>query len=253
MRRVILAISGILLLLTACTTDATEHGGQHSKDSTTTSLVARDPSPDTNPIKNDSSANDRENWQKPQMVISRLGDLSVRTVADIGAGTGYFTMRLARKAKKVIAIDIDEKFLNYIDRRVSKTRDTMEHNIETRLTDADDPSLHPDEADLVLIVNTYPYINDRVNYFQKVWSGIAEGGRLVVIDFKKKKLPVGPNVEDKVSAPMVVTQLDSAGFSPIQIDSSALEFQYMVTAFKYSTGTSHELSKGNESSAPGTL
>ncbi len=54
----------------------------------------------------------RAEWQKPEWVIEQLGDLTGKTVADIGAGTGYFAFRIARKAKKVIAIDIDERFLN---------------------------------------------------------------------------------------------------------------------------------------------
>ncbi len=179
-----------------------------------------------------SNSTDRENWQKPQMVISLLGDLSAMTVADIGAGTGYFTLRLAKKAKKVIAVDIDEELLGYIDRQVNKNKDTLELNIETRYTHADDPSLSPEEVDLVLIVNTYPYIKNRVNYFRKVISGISEGGRLVVIDFKKQKLPVGPAIDQKVPANLVVSQLDSAGFSSIEVNSSSLEYQFIVTAFK---------------------
>lgn len=173
---------------------------------------------------------DRENWQKPQMVISRLGDLSEKTVADIGAGTGYFTMRLARKAQKVIAIDIDEEFLAYINRRISSTRDGDKLNVETRLTAADDPKLADEEADLVLIVNTYGYIGNRVDYFAKVKAGMAPGGQLVVIDFKKRALPVGPATEDKLEAELVQAELDSAGFGPILIDTTSLDYQYTVTA-----------------------
>lgn len=249
MRSWVIAILFLSLLGTGCNTSGKidGHGTRANKD--TTSLLAEENTYGTTSLAADSNTTDRENWQKPQMVISLLGDLSVLTVADIGAGTGYFTMRLARKAKKVIAIDIDEELLKYIDRQVRKNRDTLELNIETRFTNADDPSLHPDEVDLVLIVNTYPYINDRVHYFQKVWSGISEGGRLVVIDFKKKKLPVGPPTDQKVSASLVVNQLDSAGFSPIQINSSSLEYQFIVTAFK-KTEDEKDLSSPAPTSAP---
>ncbi len=238
-------------LLASCNPSSELNKNRPSPDHDSTSLVSEEGGPGINALPLDSTATDRENWQKPQMVISLLGDLSVMTVADIGAGTGYFTMRLARKAKKVIAIDIDEEMLKYIDRQVKKNRDTLELNIETRYTNADDPSLHPDEVDLVLIVNTYPYITDRVNYFQKVRSGISEGGRLVVIDFKKRKLPVGPPVDQKVSASLVVNQLDSAGFSPIEINSNSLEYQFIVTAFKNSDA-SEIVTQGAPSTRPGT-
>ncbi|MFN8395357.1 MAG: class I SAM-dependent methyltransferase [Bacteroidia bacterium] len=175
---------------------------------------------------------DRENWQKPQMVISRLGDLSDKVVADIGAGTGYFTMPLARKASKVIAIDIEQEFLDYIQRRLSHSPDRLSLNIETRLVKPEDPMLKTAEADLVLIVNTYAYSENRVAYFQKVFQGLKPDGRLVVIDFKKDPLPVGPPTEAKLDPSAVSLELDSAGFRTVTVDNSSLEYQYTLTAEK---------------------
>lgn len=175
---------------------------------------------------------DRENWQKPQMVISRLGDLSDKVVADIGAGTGYFTMPLARKARKVIAIDIEQDFLDYINRRLSHSPDRKSLNVETRLVKPEDPMLAPAEADLVLIVNTYNYIGHRVDYFRKVWKGLKADGRLVVIDFKKEPLPVGPPTESKLEVTQVSAELDSAGFRTLTVDHVSLQYQYTLTAEK---------------------
>lgn len=175
---------------------------------------------------------DRENWQKPQMVISRLGDLSDKVVADIGAGTGYFTMPLARKARKVIAIDIEQTFLDYINRRLSHSSDRNNLNVETRLVKPEDPMLEPGEADLVLIVNTYGYISQRVDYFSKVRRGLKPAGKLVVIDFKKEPLPVGPPTETKLSSSQVSAELDSAGFRTVTVDFNSLEYQYTLTAEK---------------------
>ncbi len=59
----------------------------------------------------------RAQWQKPDEVIASLGSLEGKTVADIGAGSGYFTFPLAKKAAKVIAIDIDQRFLDYIEQK----------------------------------------------------------------------------------------------------------------------------------------
>ncbi|RMF57468.1 MAG: class I SAM-dependent methyltransferase, partial [Calditrichaeota bacterium] len=77
----------------------------------------------------------REEWQKPDWVIEQLGDLQDKVVADIGAGTGYFSFRIAKKAQKVIAIDIDERFLNYIEEK----NKTLQLPVETRLVEPDDP------------------------------------------------------------------------------------------------------------------
>jgi len=173
---------------------------------------------------------DRENWQQPQMVISSLGDLSDKTVADIGAGTGYFSIRLARKARKVIAIDIEEKYLSYIRRRLSKTRDHSQLNVEPRLTEPDNPNLEAGEADVVLVVNTYPYIENRVEYFSRVRSGLAPGGQLVIIDFKYRNLPIGPDQSGKLPAAQVEVELDSAGFETVGLDTTGLPYQYRLTA-----------------------
>lgn len=175
---------------------------------------------------------DRENWQKPQMVISRLGDLSDKVVADIGAGTGYFTMPLARKARKVIAIDIEQNFLDYINRRLSHSTDRATLNVETRLVKPEDPMLKEGEADLVLIVNTYGFISERVAYFTKVRKGLKPDGKLVVIDFKKEPLPVGPPTETKLATTQVSAELDSAGFRTVTVDFTSLEYQYTLTAEK---------------------
>lgn len=172
---------------------------------------------------------DRENWQKPQIVISSLGDLSDKVVADIGAGTGYFTMPLARQAHKVIAIEIEQQYLDYINRRLSRAQDRRTLEVETRLTTTDDPALAPQEADVVLLVNTYSFIEGRVAYFSKVHRGMANGGRIVIVDFKREPLPVGPSLEDKIDPAVVIRELDSAGFDHHKTDIQSLDYQYIIT------------------------
>jgi SAM-dependent methyltransferase len=172
---------------------------------------------------------DRENWQKPQIVISSLGDLSDKVVADIGAGTGYFTMPLARQAHRVIAVEIEQQYLDYINRRLSRARDKRTLDVETRLTSTDDPALQPGEADVVLLVNTYSFIEHRVAYFQKVHRGMAPGGRIVIVDFKREPLPVGPSLENKIAPESVIVELDSAGFDHQMTDLTSLDYQYILT------------------------
>lgn len=176
-----------------------------------------------------SSLSDRENWQKPQIVISSLGDLSDKTVADIGAGTGYFTLPLARLAQKVIAVDIEQQFLDHIEKRLARIPEREGLEVETRFTVPDDPALKSGEADLVLVVNTYSFIDNRVAYFKKVLHGLKPKGRVVVVDFKYENLPVGPPMDEKVPTTLVASELDSAGFQLISADSQSLGYQYIVT------------------------
>lgn len=180
----------------------------------------------------DYESKDRGIWQKPEMVISLLGDLEGKTVADIGAGTGYFTFRLVPRAKKVIGIDIDRRFVRFLDSMKVRLPVAYRDRFETRLAKLDDPLLHPAEADAVMIVNTYGYIGNRVQYLKTLIQGIQPGGQLLIIDFKKNNLPVGPSDEFKVALSQVEKELVTAGFSIGKIDKDALDYQYIVIAQK---------------------
>lgn len=173
---------------------------------------------------------EREVWQKPKMIISRMGDLTDKTVADIGAGYGYFTFRLAQEAEKVIAIDIDSVALEVITEEKKKLDEEIRKRIETRLCPPDDPNLKPNEADLAIFVNTYIYIADRVDYLQRLKEGVTPGGRLLIIDFKKKNLPFGPPSELKLSLSQIEQELSRAGWQQVQSDDTSLDYQYIVTA-----------------------
>ena len=117
----------------------------------------------------------RAKWQKPEKAIASLGPLKGKTVADIGAGTGYFSFRIAQQAKKVIAVDIDQRFLDYIAQK--KQTQKTGANIETRLTKPDSSGLKPGEADLVLIVDTYHHIEGRVEVLQETQKSSAQRRR----------------------------------------------------------------------------
>lgn len=175
---------------------------------------------------------DRGIWQKPELVISFLGGIQDKTVADIGAGTGYFTFRLVPKAKKVIGIDIDPRFISFLDSVKVRLPAVYQNRFESRLAKTDDPLLKPGEVDDVIIVNTYGYIENRVQYLKVLYKGIAPGGKLLIIDFKKNNLPVGPPDQYKVALAQVQQELDAAGFKVTKIDKDLLDYQYIVVAEK---------------------
>jgi len=180
----------------------------------------------------DYESKDRGIWQKPDMVISLLGDLENKTVADIGAGTGYFTFRLVPKAKKVIAIDIDRRFIDLLDSVKVRLPEKYRSRFVTRLAKPQDPLLLPEEVDAVMIVNTYAYIDDRVQYLRILLKGIVPGGQLLIIDFKKNNLPIGPPDQYKISLSQLERELVTAGFRIHKIDTDALDYQYVVLAEK---------------------
>jgi cyclopropane fatty-acyl-phospholipid synthase-like methyltransferase len=170
----------------------------------------------------------RAQWQKPEEIIASLGALDGKTVADIGAGTGYFAFPIANRAAKVIAIDIDKRFLDYINHE--KQTQKIGANIEIRLTAPDSPGLKTSEADVVLIVDTYHHIENRVEYLKKLKSCLRKDGVLVIIEFKKEKTPPGPPVELRLAEEQVESELKSAGYTIVSADREMLPYQYIIMA-----------------------
>ena len=175
----------------------------------------------------------RDIWQEPLKVIKQLGDLEGKTLADIGAGPfGYFTFPLAGKTKlsKVLAIDIDTSAINFIEKGKTMIPKEFADKIETRLVTPDNARLKKGEADIVLIVNTSSYFDDRVAYFKNLKEGIAANGRLVIIDFKMKRGPHGPPLNSRIPLGVMEQELAEAGYTQIFSDDTTLQYQYIVIA-----------------------
>ncbi len=172
---------------------------------------------------------EREKWQKPDVIIQSMGDLKNKTVVEIGSGTGYFTLRLAKAGAHVLACDVDDRFINYLRHRIDTT-DISPGNIIPRKVAFDDPMISQETADLALIVNTYHHIDHRSEYFAKVKKGLKQDGILVVIDFKKEETPMGPPKEIRVPPEQVRSELQEAGFSDFDIIVDMLPYQYIVKA-----------------------
>ena len=162
----------------------------------------------------------RDAWQKPHEVVQALSLRPDEVIADIGAGSGYFARRLARHAGKVYAVDIDERLLKAADEGAPT-------NLETVLAAPNDPRLPPASVDTIFFCNSLHHIANRASYYPKLKRALKPGGRLVVIDFHKRPLPVGPPESMKISEADVVAELASAGFQKTkQFD--FLPYQYFL-------------------------
>jgi arsenite methyltransferase len=147
----------------------------------------------------------REAWQKPHEVVTALNLKASDTVADIGAGSGYFAQRFARHVAKVYAVDIDQKLLDIAAKDAPP-------NLQTILSVPDDPKLPPASVDVMFICDVLHHIENRPAYFEKLKAALKPGGRIVNIDFYKKELPVGPPVAMKLSEELVIGEFKAAGF-----------------------------------------
>jgi len=166
----------------------------------------------------------RDAWQKPDEVIRALAPAPDAVIADIGAGTGYFSVRLARAVPhgKVIGVDIEPDMVRYLSRRAE--RDGLA-NLSAQLGAADDPHL-PAKADLVLLVDTYHHIASREDYFRRLRSSLAPDARLAIIDFRRDS-PYGPPPSMRIPLAELKRELARAGFEPVA-EHDFLPYQYFV-------------------------
>lgn len=148
----------------------------------------------------------RDAWQKPHDVLMALKLRPDEAIADIGAGSGYFTRRFANHAGAVYAVDISRDLLAIIDKGGNP-------KIKTVLATAEDPKLAAGSVDTIFICDVLHHIDHRGAYYAKLNEALKPGGRIVIIDFYKKQLPVGPPVSMKLSEEQVIGELQAAGFA----------------------------------------
>ena len=178
-------------------------------------------------------ARERHVWQKPGTVIDALGDIEEKVIADIGAGEGFFARRLAPLADRVIAIEIDQRWIDYLDTlRVTELPSNMQSRLEPRLALPDDPMLEEDEVDIVLFVNTLYLISNREQYLHRLLPAIRPGGRVVIVDWKQEETPLGPDLADRIGLADLGRMLERAGFAVVRTDNTALDYQYIMVAEK---------------------
>ena len=162
----------------------------------------------------------RDEWQKPHEVIEALSIKPDEVIADIGAGSGYFSRRFARHAGKVYAVDIDPKLL---ERAAKDAPSTLQAVHAT----PDDPKLPAKSVDTIFFCDVLHHIENRPAYYQKLDAALKPDGRIVMIDFQKSDLPVGPPVSMKLSDDDVVKELEAAGFRKTR-SFDFLTYQYFL-------------------------
>ncbi len=182
-----------------------------------------------------SSAN-RDLWQRPNVVLSHLGNLENKTMADVGAGPiGYFSFTVAKytPVKKVLALDIDQKAINEMEEIKNQLDKDFQSRIETRLVKPNDPLIQENEVDVILISSTLTFIKDKVGYLKNLKDKLPNAGRLVIVDHKMKEIPEEfPPRSLRIPLYEMEDIIDQAGFKRIVTDDISLDFQYIIVALK---------------------
>jgi ubiquinone/menaquinone biosynthesis C-methylase UbiE len=171
---------------------------------------------------------DRDAWQRPDQIMDALQIGEGSVVADLGAGGGWFTVRLARQVGpngQVYAEDIQPQMIQAIKSRV--TRELL-RNVTTQLGTPDDPKLPAGRMDVVLIVDAYHEIEHPVALLKNVVTSLKSGGVVAIVNFKKDGGGPGPSMEERVDPEQVVSDARAAGLALRKRD-DFLRYQYMLT------------------------
>jgi cyclopropane fatty-acyl-phospholipid synthase-like methyltransferase len=172
----------------------------------------------------------RLEWQKPQEVVGLMAIRPGMTVADIGAGTGYFLGYLSSAAGaggQVLGLDPEPKMVEHMARRIAEAG---WKNATSRTIPLDGPGLEPASVDRILIVDTWHHIENRGEYSSKLAAALKPGGAVYVVDFTLES-PVGPKKHHRLAPEVVAAELRAGGLTA-EVVAETLPNQYIIRAAK---------------------
>lgn len=166
----------------------------------------------------------RAQWQKPDQVIKALNIGATDKIADIGAGTGYFSLRIAKAYPHatVYAVDVEPSMITYLKEQTE--RESLPNHVAVKVP-ANKAKL-PNKVNMVIVVDTYHHIDDRVAYFDGLRKQLLPNSRIAIIDFTAQS-PEGPPPEHRITKPDLEDEMKKAGYSLNQ-DISLLPYQYFL-------------------------
>jgi arsenite methyltransferase len=169
----------------------------------------------------------RDAYQKPHEVLTALAIKPGEMIADIGAGSGYFTFGLAHHVGdkgKVYAVDVSPEMILHLNRRI---RELKAINVSSILADPDDPLLPESSVNRFFFSNSWHHIENQRKYLSLIKKILNPSGEVIMIDFHKKELPVGPPTKMKIAREDLIKQMESNGFQ-ITKEHTFLPYQYFL-------------------------
>ncbi|MBI4264441.1 MAG: methyltransferase domain-containing protein [Acidobacteria bacterium] len=171
---------------------------------------------------------DRETWQKPDQIMDALAIADGSVVADIGAGAGWFTIRLARRVGpngKVYAQDVQQPMLDAIRRRVA--REGL-RNVQTVLGVDSNPNLPARSIDAILVVDVYPEVEDRVTFLRNLAAALRPSGRIGIVNYKPGRGGPGPSPEEGVRVESASVEADALASGLRVLARENLPYHYLL-------------------------
>jgi len=169
----------------------------------------------------------RNEWQKPQEIVAALGIQPGMTVADLGAGTGYFSPYLSKAVGadgSVLAVDVEPNLVVHLRERSEQEK---LDNLVPILASFDDPRMPAHGVDLIFIADTYHHLDERLDYLPRLRRFLRPGGRVAIVDWKKGPLPQGPPPEHKLARQQVLDEMEKSGYRLVG-EPTFLPYQYFL-------------------------
>jgi predicted methyltransferase len=169
----------------------------------------------------------RDAYQKPHEVLTALRLKPGEVIADIGAGSGYFTFRFSHfvgDKGKIYAVDVSPDMILHINRRI---RELKVNNVVSILADPDDPLLPDRSINRFFFSESWHHIENQTKYLSLMKRMLKPGGEIVMIDFHKRDLPVGPPPEMRIAREDVIKQMEKNGFR-LAKEHTFLPYQYFL-------------------------
>lgn len=169
----------------------------------------------------------RDAWQKPRELVAALELPAGATVADLGAGTGYFEPYLAAAVGptgSVLAVETEPTLVAHLRQRAEQEQLAT---VTPLLASFDNPRLPAASLDLLLIVDTYHHLDHRRRYLPQLARALRRGGRIAIVDWKPGKLPEGPGPDHKLPPEQVIAEMQAAGYTLVA-QPDLLPYQYVL-------------------------
>ncbi|MGH7804541.1 MAG: class I SAM-dependent methyltransferase, partial [Candidatus Binatia bacterium] len=170
----------------------------------------------------------RDAWQKPDETVAALAITKGMTVADLGAGTGYFSKRLSQAVGEtgtVFAVDVEPNLVVHLRDRAEREKTK---NVIPVLASFDDPRLPARAVDLVFMLDTFHHLDHRLGYLKHLRTRLRDGGRIAVIDWKEGELDEGPPPDHKIARGTVVKEMTDAGYELVAEPAIGLPYHFFL-------------------------
>lgn len=169
----------------------------------------------------------RDQWQRPDEIMAAAGLVPGMRVADLGAGTGYLMPHLSRAvgaAGSVLVVEPEPALVTHLRDRAERS---SLPNVTPVLASFSDPRLPRAALDRIIMLDTYHHISNRRSYMADLKGALRPGGRVVVVDWRKRDLPVGPPAPHKLPSTQVIAEMDAAGYELVASRES-LPYHYLL-------------------------